>query len=385
MTEADEGGLKAGGADRAPRRKRLAEALAAAGISCACFRDEEGARDPAIRYLTGHPGDAVLFLSSSGESVLAAWDFNLARRMADVDRVLAYGDYGRTLRGAIERLLPSIIPHGGGALELPARIRHTEYLEIGDAFPGLELLCDPPGGGAGSVARARAIKDPSEIDIYRRAAAITDALADEVAEGVASGGLRTEADAALALERRARELGCEGMGFETLCAGPARSFGIHAFPPWTAGPFGAPGLSILDFGVKLEGYATDVTMTVARGRPSPRAERMLAIVEECAAAIEALLRPGAGAAELMRAAQAVFGREGFSMPHALGHGIGLEAHEDPVLRDRPGNDWRLESGMVIAVEPGLYDPDEGGVRFENDYLITDGGAERLTRSRIVRL
>jgi Xaa-Pro dipeptidase len=73
------------------------------------------------------------------------------------------------------------------------------------------------------------------------------------------------------------------------------------------------------------------------------------------------------------------------MPHALGHGIGLEAHEAPSLRSRSDNGWVLESGMIITLEPGLYDPDHGGCRLENEFLVTDAGAELLTNSRIIRL
>jgi Xaa-Pro dipeptidase len=73
------------------------------------------------------------------------------------------------------------------------------------------------------------------------------------------------------------------------------------------------------------------------------------------------------------------------MPHGLGHGIGLEAHEAPVVGSRSDNVWILEPGMIITLEPGLYDPVHGGCRLENDVLITEGGAEVLTNSRIVRL
>jgi Xaa-Pro dipeptidase len=73
------------------------------------------------------------------------------------------------------------------------------------------------------------------------------------------------------------------------------------------------------------------------------------------------------------------------MPHALGHGIGLEAHEAPYLRSRPDNAWILQEGMIFTLEPGLYNPVQGGCRLENDILITAEGAEVLTNGRIIRL
>ncbi len=359
--------------------------MGAADIDFACFRDEEGHRDPALAYLSGLPGDGVLILSAGGESVLAAWDVILASRTAEADRILPYGDCGRSLRGALARLLPEMDARPGQRVELPLDLGYREHLEICAALSGYELLCGPESGAALSLERMRAVKDDDEIGLYRRAAAITDQLMDGIAARVASGRARTEADIALFIEGRCRELGCQGTGFETLCAGPGRSFGIHAFPSWTAGPFGGPGMSILDFGLKLEGYVTDVTMSFLRPPLHPAAERMAALVEEAYAAALASLKPGAHVLEPLRAVEAVFSAGGFRMPHALGHGIGLEAHEDPVLRDRPGNDWRIQPGMVLAIEPGLYHEEAGGLRWENDFLITEGGAEQLTHSRIVRL
>jgi Xaa-Pro dipeptidase len=367
------------------RRAALSAALREAGLSCAVFRDEEGRRDMALRYFTGLPGDGVLILTADGRSVLAAWDHILAARMADADRVLPFTDYGRTLKGALTRLLPELGIQNGSGAELPAGIPHVEFLEIERALPETAFISDSPSGAAATARSMRSVKDKAELALYRRAAELTDILAEEIGAAVAGEAVRSEADVALHVERRSRELGCEGPGFETLCAGPGRSWGIHAFPAWTSGPFGDKGLSILDFGLKLEGYVTDVTLTVARGPLPAEAEKMIALVEEAYAAGKALLKPGVAVAESVRAVNGIFSREGFTMPHALGHSIGLEAHEQPVLRDRPDNDWSFAEGMVIAMEPGLYHPQAGGVRLENDFIITAEGAEALTHSRIIRL
>jgi len=80
-----------------------------------------------------------------------------------------------------------------------------------------------------------------------------------------------------------------------------------------------------------------------------------------------------------------FASAGLVMPHGLGHGIGLEAHEAPALRSRADNEDLFAAGQVVAVEPGLYHPELGGVRYEDDVLVTEGGCEILTHSRIVRL
>jgi Xaa-Pro dipeptidase len=188
------------------------------------------------------------------------------------------------------------------------------------------------------------------------------------------------------VEREALSLGAEGLGFETLAAGPKRSWGIHAFPAYTVGPFGGRGLSILDFGLTVDGYSSDVTITLARGPLAPEQERMIALVQSAYDAAVGSCRPDASPKEPALRADDVFSSAGWKMPHALGHGIGLDAHERPLIRSQGSlPDARLLPGMAFTIEPGLYHPEHGGVRLENDFLVTDSGVEPLTASRIVRL
>jgi Xaa-Pro dipeptidase len=231
----------------------------------------------------------------------------------------------------------------------------------------------------------RAVKDADETAVYRRAAAITDSVMDEVESAVRSGAVSTEIDVAFLIERAARAAGCEGTGFETLAAGGARSWGIHAFPAFGPGPFGAEGMSILDFGVKFEGYTTDVTMTFLRGRLGAARERMIDLVQRAYDECVAACGPGVSVRTLAARADAIFADAGYSMPHSLGHGIGLDAHEAPFIRNRDDCTDILVPGNVITIEPGLYHPELGGVRLENDLVIGDSGAEVITASRIVRL
>ena len=176
------------------------------------------------------------------------------------------------------------------------------------------------------------------------------------------------------------------MGFETLAAGPSRSWGIHPFPSSTSGSFGGNGLSILDFGVKVEGYTSDVTITIARGKLAEEQQLMIRLVEQAYEAALRAARPGASPREPAAKADEVFGSAGWRMPHALGHGIGLDAHERPLLHIQgSGNDSALTEGMVFTLEPGLYHPEHGGVRWENDVLMTSKGPKVLTSATILRL
>jgi Xaa-Pro dipeptidase len=370
--------------DYAARRAKVAEKLREEGLGACLFQDAEGRRDPTIRYLSGQPGDALLVVSAAGPAVLVAWDVNMAASMASVEEILPYTDFKRLPTAALAAVLPRLGVAKGSRVEIPTNTSYPAYVDFVEALEDYDLVCRSKGIGDFALS-LRAVKDAAELGIYRRAARITDELCAEIEAAVRSGTLATELDVALFLERESRVRGCEGMGFETLAAGPARSFGIHAFPPFGAGPFAGRGLSILDCGVNLEGYTTDITMSFVRGPLDAKAERMVALVEEAYAACVAMCAPGVGTLEIARRADAIFHAAGFSMPHALGHGIGLEAHETPAVRNREDNDAVLAPGHIITIEPGLYDPELGGVRLENDVLITTNGHEVITHARTVRL
>jgi len=368
----------------ARRRAEVAGFLKSRGIAAARFDDFEHARSPSLRYLCGHPGDAFLVITAEGDSALVPWDAIMADRMASVDRILPYNDYGRKAETALRAALKELGVAEGEKVELPESMPYPVYVEHVGNLEEWDFVCRRDGIGT-AVAGMRARKDPAEIALYRQLSGLTDRLMDSIEAGVRAGRLATELDVALLIERESRAAGAEGTGFDTIAAGPARSFGIHAFPSYGGGEFGVSGLSILDFGIKVEGYTSDVTMTFVRGPLKARQERMLELVEEAYAVGVRACAPGIAAREVAQAVDGFFAQAGFKMPHALGHGIGLEAHESPGINLREENSACLEPGNIVTIEPGLYDPELGGARLENDLLITAQGAEVLTHSRIVRL
>jgi Xaa-Pro dipeptidase len=366
------------------RRKKMYDWMAEERVAMVMFEDTEGRRDTAIRWMTGQPQDALLFLSAEGKCLLAPWDANMAAVYAQADVVIPYGEFERRSVQALKGAAALFKIPPGSRIEIPPVTSYMGFLQYIEEAGKFDILCRNNGAHT-EVESLRMIKDDDEQGIYRKAAAITNEVTDLLEHHITAGRLPTEMDVALFIEAECRRRDCEGTGFETLAAGAARSFGIHAFPAYTAEPFAGPGLSILDFGLKYRGYTTDVTLTFAREPLSPAQEKMLTLTEKAYARAFSLARPGAGARELSLAADAVFSRARKSMPHALGHGIGLEAHEAPYLRSRADNTLTLQEGMIFTLEPGLYDPVQGGCRLENDVLITAEGAEVLTRGRIVRL
>ena len=187
------------------------------------------------------------------------------------------------------------------------------------------------------------------------------------------------------IEKELRENGCQRTGFDTLAAGPSRSFAIHAFPGYTAADWPARGLSILDFGVIYNGYTSDTTLTIAKGPLTAAQEKQLELVQKAYDECVKLYKPGRPIMEAAKKADSIFAAAKRKMPHTLGHAIGLEIHEQPRVSPRTEPELLFKPGMILTCEPGLYDVKIGGTRLENDVLITEDGNEVITHSRIIRI
>ncbi len=373
------------------RQKAFFQILRDKNIDVAFFEDTEGRRDPSLRYFTGQPSDALLILTAEGQSILIPWDVNMAQEMATVDSILPYTDFGRTATNALSQILAKLELPSTVTIELPPSLPYPVYEKYQKAInqalgnsKEIHLLCRENGVHQDAV-NMRAIKDQYEIHCIKRASAITDNLILLLEDGVRSGTITTEMDAALLIEGECRKAGCEGTGFDTLAAGPERSFGIHCFPPYTAGAFPATGLSILDFGVVVEGYTSDVTLTFAKGPLTPEQEKQLELVQQAYNAALEKYKNGRAIKDAAQIVDDIFAQAGRTMPHSLGHGYGLEAHEWPTVRTTQPPEALFRPGMVVTLEPGLYDTSLGGCRLENDILITPEGNEVLTKARIIRL
>ena len=364
------------------RIDRVVQWMKREALSALLFVDEEGRREPAIRYLTGHPSDAVLFVLADGRTILIPWDAILAGRVAKASEIIPYTSFERSLLTAFEKIAKR---EGlSGAVEVGAGTPYPLVGELAMRLPGGKIVCRDKGVDR-ALLDLRAVKDGGEIERLKSAARLTNDLLGELEGYIAGSKERTEVDVALFIEQEARSRGAEGLGFASLVAGPARSWGIHAFPNYSGGPFATAGMSILDFGVVVDGYPSDVTVTVLRGHLSSRQQLMVELVEEAYERAAVRARPGVESYEVAMVVDDLFRSKGFSMPHSLGHGIGLEIHEAPFLRTKRESSVPLLPGMVFTLEPGLYDETEGGVRLENDFIVTDQSTEVLTTARILRL
>lgn len=366
------------------RREKIIEYLKNNNIGAAVFIDSEAHREPAIRYFTGHTSDAVLVILQNGTSVLIPWDEILAKKIAFCDKVIPYTKYKNSAVEAVKAVLAGAKNIKNFKAELSPSTSYPDFLEFIEANPKWDIICKNEGVHKYAV-QLRTIKDEYEIECTKEAARIGDLIIDKIEENIRSGEIKTETDVALLIEKELRLNGCERTGFDTLAAGPARSWAIHAFPGYTNGEWPGNGLSILDFGVVYNGYTSDTTLTIAKGEISPEQEKLLELVQKAAGECLRLYKKDVPVKDACELAEKIFAKEKRKMPHTLGHGIGLEIHEFPRVSTKMPADVTFQPGMIITLEPGLYDEKLGGVRLENDVLITESGNEVITHSRIIRI
>lgn len=364
------------------RQKAVYSWLNDENLDAVLIEDTEGRRNSSLRYLCGMPSDALLLLTAAGKSILVPWDVNLAEQFAETDSIVPFTEFSRRIEIAVPNLAKAELPPSP-RIELSSITPVPIFDKIREGFSG-EIFCRE-GGIDGLLDDLRAVKDREEITIYRKAAEITNSILSSVLDTAAEEKELSEIDVAFLIEMKARQLGAEGTGFATLAAGPKRSYAIHPFPNYTGDEWGTRGLSILDFGITVEGYTTDVTCTVVRGELSSKQEEMVRLVEQAHDSFLQEVRPGTDTLDIAGKVETFFNNAGYVMPHSLGHGIGLDAHEAPYLRTLKGSGSAIVPGMIFTLEPGLYDKDAGGVRLENDFLVTEAGIEQLTDSRIYRI
>lgn len=366
------------------RKNRLADFMRQNGISAVVFDDSEEHRDACLRYFCGHVSDGILIIDDEAKSVLIPWDINLAQHNAFADRVIPFTQYERDTVRAVKAVLSTFRQKRKQTVEISPDSTYLFFLQMVDALSNWDVRCRDNSCHKFAVAM-RAIKDEYEIECTKEAARIGDLIIDEIERRIKKGKIKTETDVALFIESECRKHGCEKTGFDTLAAGPSRSFAIHCFPNYTSHPWPDSGLSILDFGVVFNGYTSDTTLTVAKGTLSKKQEELLSLVEKAAATGLELYKKGIAVRTAAAKVDEIFAAGKRTMPHSLGHGIGLQIHEFPFVRQRADPEFQFLPGMIVTLEPGLYDKELGGVRLENDILITEEGNEVITHSRIIRI
>jgi Xaa-Pro aminopeptidase len=225
------------------------------------------------------------------------------------------------------------------------------------------------------MSNIRKVKDDHEIDLIRKSVAVAEEAFTAIRDEIEPGQSENYLAGLLVLELRSR--GASNSSFPVIVAAAANSSLPHYRPGETLVQRDQPLL--IDWGALVKGYCSDLTRTLMIGRVSARMREIYGVVHAAQAAAIKFLRPGVTSLQADRVARDVIDDAGFGKQfgHGLGHGIGRDIHELPSLR-KTGGEEELRPGMIVTVEPGIYLPGEGGVRIEDDVLITHSGCEVLS-------
>jgi Xaa-Pro aminopeptidase len=344
------------------RRQQLARTLAAEGIDTLLVSNPLN-----VSYLTGFSGEASHLILLRDRAVLvsdARFTGQLAEECPGLETMIR--PPAQPLHAAVADALAKLGVRSVGFESSHLTVADWETLR--DAAKTIDWK-----PSRDRVEKLRVIKDASEVAEIRQAIDFA-----ERAFSVFRTLLRPtdrEKDLADLMEATIRRLGGQGCSFPSIIAVGDRAALPHAPPTERAVEEG--DLLLVDWGASGRFYKSDLTRTFATRTISPKLEAVYAVVAKAQQRAIARIRPGVKGADVDTEARTVIAEAGFGdLSHGLGHGIGLQVHEAPALR--PNSEAVLQPGMVTTVEPGIYLPGWGGVRIEDDVLVTPDGCEVLT-------
>ncbi|CAM3587450.1 M24 family metallopeptidase [Marinicrinis lubricantis] len=320
------------------------------------------------RYISGFTGSSGYVLVTKHKAILFT-DFRYmtqAPMQAKAFEVIEHGP------NVMEHVLKSLQEQGIRQLAFEKEhVSYAEYEQFQSSLSGIELI---PADSL--IEQLRMYKDAEEIQIMQEAADLADRTFEHLLHLIRPG--MKELDVALEIEMFMRKNGAASTSFDTIAASGERS----AMPHGTASDrvLGKNEFLTLDYGAYYKGYCSDITRTIVIGKPSEKHREIYNIVLEAQLACLEGLKPGLTGREGDALARDIIAKYGYGdhFGHGTGHGLGLEVHEAPRLSKTC--DTVLESGMAVTVEPGIYLPGFGGVRIEDDVILTDSGIRVLTKA-----
>jgi Xaa-Pro aminopeptidase len=322
-----------------------------------------------VAYLTGFTGDSsVLILGRERDLIISDGRFKTQLEQECPDLEAYIRPSTQSLNRAIAHVVGSL-----GVRRLgfeSAVVSVADYGTIRQALPAVSLAAT-----AEQVEKLRQIKDDDEITAIRKAIEFAEKafllLRPKLHEGL------TEKEVADLLEAHLRQCGATGSSFPPIVAVGVRSALPHARPT-VSSRIGDDHFVLLDWGATGQTYKSDLTRVVVTGKVTSEFETVYRTVLAAQERAIASIRPGVRAQAVDAEARAVIEQAGFGrfFDHGLGHGLGMDVHEAPRLRRE--SETILQPGMIVTVEPGIYLPDWGGIRIEDDVLVTSDGCEVLS-------
>jgi Xaa-Pro dipeptidase len=353
------------------RLERLRTALAQGGLDAVALNP-----GPALTYLTGlhfhlMERPVVLLVSQTKEPVIVLPELEMPKvgLLPYKVNAFAYGENPAEWEGVFRRALLSLNLDGKRVGVEPRQMRLLEFRHVRAGAPEADF---PDASQA--LASLRLRKDDDEVDCIRRAVKIAQEALGATIPSIQIG--MTERQIASTLNIELLKHGSDSeLPFTPIVSSGPNSANPHASPSERKLQRG--DLLVVDWGATANGYISDLTRTFAVGAVEPEFNKIAEIVLTANEAGRAAGRPGVPCSNVDKAARAVIEKSGYGayFTHRTGHGIGMEDHEEPYMR--LDNLQMLYPGMVYTVEPGIYLPNRGGVRIEDNVVVTKGGVEVL--------
>ncbi len=351
------------GPDHSQRRNRLRALVRKAGARYALVADVCN-----VTYLTGFTGDSSYLLLGPDDDLLISdsrYEIQLDEECPGLDREI------RTSRINPADFTVQVLKKARpGTLALEAhKLTKAAWDQLVEALPSTSVVAT-----TGLVEELRAIKDESEIETIRQSIRISERAFEVIRAQLTPD--QTELQIAHNLEHQIRQFGGSGCSFEPIVGVGSRGALPHGQP--SSMRIGEAPFVLIDWGARYKSYASDLTRILVTGKIPAKLRRLYEVVLSAQRAAIARIRDGAEEVAVDRAARDVIhaARLGKRFGHGLGHGFGLQIHESPLVS--PSATGMLRSGMVITIEPGVYLPGWGGIRIEDDVLVTASGCEVLS-------
>ena len=331
-----------------------------------------------LGYLTNFTGDDSIALITEKNFFLVT-DFRY-KEQAEIEA----GWLKTSIReGKMEETLAKVVSDAGVS-RIGFEANYTTFGQIDAIDRAIKAHREKEAKGAKAIelvpiedvmVKIRMVKDDNEIDLVRKSVGVAEEAFDAIRGEIKAGLTENYLAGLLVFELRSR--GASDASFPVIVAAAANSSLPHYRPGESLIQRDQPLL--IDWGALYKGYSSDLTRTLLVGRVSTRIKQIYKVVSEAQGAAFKFLRPGVTTSQADRVARDVIERAGFGKEfgHGLGHGIGREIHELPRM-SKTAADEELRPGMIVTVEPGIYLPGEGGVRIEDDVLITHSGCEVLS-------
>jgi len=321
-----------------------------------------------VSYLSGFTGDDSYILITQNEAIFLT-DARYTEQVKHETSGFRLVERKSTL---LEEVVREVKTAGLKAVGFEKEYVTFAMYQLFDKYIDAQIV-----GVGGLIEKLRLIKTPEEINIIKVACGIVDDTFEHILQFIQPG--MTELQVSTEMEYHMRKLGAKSSSFDTIVASGWRS----ALPHGTATDkiIEKGDIVTLDFGALYNGYISDTTRTIAVGEPSDQLKEIYDIVLNAQIRGVEALKPGMTGVEADAVARDYITKNGYgeAFGHSTGHGIGREVHEAPALSYR--SSYTLAPGMCVTCEPGIYIPGVGGVRIEDDVLITETGHELLTHAK----